>query len=189
VIGLAKVTTGSAIGSITPVLRLGGIKGAVPGAYLAKNLFNALIEILKSRLPIHIYLDHNIEDKIGMILDAMGIRYVLRPVEEMKPPYIYIQEVNGKIVVVTADKGEDDPIAVVGSSLSGFLDSFISLFKKRYPWKSKKVLELIGAGSEESVEAEGVGAELESVEAEIGKEAEKDYMSSIEETLMDFENE
>ena len=184
---MAKTAVGLGTGPIMSVLRLGNIKGPVSGTQLARNLFNVLNEIKRSRLPIRIYLTREIVDKIALFLDAMGIRYILKPVEEMEPPYIFIDEVDGKIIVLTANE-EGEIVTIVGSMLDSFLDSFINLFKKRYSKKSKKILRLIESGREEGVETEGVIAEVEGVETEVSGKTGEDYAKSIEETLKGFES-
>jgi len=163
---------GFGVPQIASTLSLNDLKGSVSAADLAKSLFNAIREIARSRLPIHIYVSEELANKIKSILEEMGLKVEILPVEKLEPPYIYIEEVDGKMIVLTVDE-ENNIVTVVATKLEGFLEEFIKLFKKHYPEKAKKVLKLKEAEYEES-----------------GKETEESYSEShvenIEDILMSF---
>ena len=163
---------GFGVPQIASTLSLNDLEGSVLGSDLAKSLFNALREIVRLRLPIHIYVSEELTDEIKLILEEMGLKVKILPVEKLEPPYIYIEEVDDNIIVLTENE-EGKIVTVVAAKLEGFLEEFIKLFKKHYPEKAKKVFELKEAEYEES-----------------GEETEESYLEShvenIEDILMSF---
>jgi len=174
---LSQELPGISVGPSIPAgLSLGNLKGAVDGVKLAKELFSTIYNIVKLKLPIHIYLDAGVVGIITEIFDAMGVKYTLLPVEKLKPPYILIRQENDIIDVLTVDEG-GKPVTIVAAKLDSFLGTFLELFKEKYPGKSKKVLELL--------REESAGKEKEEKVVEIGG----GEISAIEETLRGFESE
>ena len=176
--------------SLATTLGLGNIKGSVNGAVLAKSLFNALVQIKRGNLGIHIYLDGETVAKIAQILEAMGVKFALVPVEELEPPYIYVHTIDDKIIVVTTDS-DNELVTVAGSEFGDFLIAFIRLFEKKYPKKAEKLekkLELIL--SEAGIfEQKDTGSEKSTGEEYSENEVlEVDYSNSMDNTLMGFEN-
>jgi hypothetical protein len=163
---------GFGVPQIASTLSLNNLKGSVSATDLAKSLFNALREIARSRLPIHIYVSEELANKIKLILEEMGLKVEILPVEKLESPYIYIEEVDDNIIVLTENE-EGKIVTVVATKLKGFLEKFIGLFIEHYPEKAKKMVEM------EIIEYK-----------ETSKEAEKGYSEShvenIEDILMSF---
>jgi len=143
-----KMATGLRVGPVGPsiaiptVLGLGGLKGAVDAVKLAGEIFNMLRTIVREKLPINIYLTKEIADKIVPILEAMGVKIKLWPVEKLEPPYVIIQEIDGNVVIITADE-DDKLITAVATKLEGFLDAFIKLYDEHLKKIKRRVEERV----------------------------------------------
>jgi len=137
---LTQPIIGSGVSQIASTLNL-NLKGSVSAVDLAKNRFNVLREIARLKPPIHIYVFKELTDEIKLILEEMGLKVKILPVEKLEPPYIYIEEVGSNIIVLTEnEKGKI--VTVVVAKLKGFLNTFIGLFIEHYPEKAKKMVEM-----------------------------------------------
>jgi hypothetical protein len=80
--------------------------GAFPSPRdVAKYFCKVLATIGAEKLPVKIYLDHRVTERIAPILRELGIKFRTVPVERMEPPYIFffIDEETGRLVVETCD--------------------------------------------------------------------------------------
>jgi len=77
--------------------------GAPDAKALAKYLVNATLVIKRNDLPVRIYLTHDVTEKIGDILSAMGVRFKTVPVDRMEPPYIFLTLEDTYLIIKTVD--------------------------------------------------------------------------------------
>ena len=80
--------------------------GVAPGPkVIAKYFCKVLSTIAREGLPVKIYLDHHITERITPILKELGIKFRTVPVSKMEPPYVFlfIDEETGRLVVEICD--------------------------------------------------------------------------------------
>ena len=78
-------------------------KGIVDARTIATYFIKTAALIKKSDLPIRIYVAEDLADKIVNLLVALGIKFKTMPASRLEPPYIFLDLVNGDLVLRTVD--------------------------------------------------------------------------------------
>jgi len=163
-----SVTLPAPVGASIPAILNPSFKGVPDAKALATYLLNALAQIKRENLPIRIYVTQDVSNKIGNLLTAMGVKIRTIPVEKMEPPYIFIYQENGDVVIKTVDANGKE-VNTFRAPFSKFVEELEAVATSKKEKKAGKQREKPQVVDEIFLDTEDINKFMERLEKIVGK--------------------